>query len=91
MNTQVKVNHIETVHTYAQWERIHNTRKQAKRENAIYFLKQKLAGLIVLLIGIITPVVCDGDATFSIIAIPMGIGLLVTKQKVMMFRGYEKE
>lgn len=81
MNTQIKVDHIETVYTYAQWERIHNAQKQTKRENAIYFLKQKLAGLTMLLIGIITPIICGGDATFSVIAIPMGIGLLVTKQK----------
>lgn len=81
MNTQVKANHIETVYTYAQWERIHNARKQAKREKAIYFLKQKLAGLTMLLIGIITPIVCDGDATFSIIAIPAGIYLFVAKER----------
>lgn len=81
MNTQVKANHIETVYTYAQWERIHNARKQAKREKTIYFLKQKLAGLTMLLIGIITPIVCDGDATFSIIAIPVGICLFVAKER----------
>ena len=36
-------------------------------------------------IGIITPVLLDGDATFSLIALPVGIYLIFTKEKVMMF------
>ena len=36
-------------------------------------------------IGIACPMI-DGDATFSLIAVPMGIGLLVTKERVMDFR-----
>ena len=90
MNTQVKVNYIETVHTYAEWKQIENAKRKAKKEKAIYFAKQKIAGIIMTLIGIIMPFVLDGDATFSLIAIPMGLWLLYTKQKVMMFDGYEE-
>lgn len=36
-----------------------------------------------LSIGISCPILLDGDATFSLIAIPMGIGLLVTKKRIM--------
>ena len=35
---------------------------------------------------IITPFILDGDATFSLFALPLGIWLLFTKEKVMMFR-----
>lgn len=35
-------------------------------------------------IGIICPMI-DGDATVSLVVIPLGIGLLVTKSMVMDF------
>ena len=88
------------VMTREQWEEIHNSewRTEArKRQNYLnrkhaadkaerrYFIKQKLSGLIVAAIGIITPILLDGNATFSLIALPLGIWLLFTKEKVMMF------
>ena len=60
-------------------------RKARKRAETIYYIKQKLSGLTMAAIGIITPIIYDGDATFSLIALPLGIWLLFTKQKVMMF------
>lgn len=60
-------------------------RKARKRAEAIYYIKQKLSGLIMASIGIITPILFGGDATFSLIALPLGIWLLFTKEKVMMF------
>ena len=50
-----------------------------------YYIKQKLSGLTMAAVGIITPFILDGDATFSLIALPLGIWLLFTKEKVMMF------
>lgn len=52
----------------------------------IYFMKQKLCGILMMTIGIICPIVSDGDATFSLIAVPLGIFLIFTKQRVMSFR-----
>ena len=54
--------------------------------NRLYFLKQKLCGLLMMVIGIICPIVFDGDATMSLFATPLGVFLLVTKQRVMSFR-----
>ena len=88
------------VMTREQWEELHNLewRSEArKRQNywnrkhaadkaeRRYFIKQKLSGLTVAAIGIITPILFGGDATFSLIALPLGIWLLFTKEKVMMF------
>ena len=67
------------LYTLDEAEKIINRRR-------IYFLKQRLCGLLMMIIGIICPIVFDGDATFSLLALPMGIGLLVTKQRVMSFR-----
>lgn len=60
-------------------------RKARKRVEAIYYIKQKLSGVVFAAIGIITPILFGGDATFSLIALPLGIWLIFTKEKVMMF------
>ena len=59
--------------------------KARKRAETIYYIKQKLSGLTMAAIGIITPILLDGDATFSLVALPLGIWLLFTRKKVMMF------
>ena len=60
-------------------------RKARKRAETIYYIKQKLSGLTMAAIGIITPILFGGDATFSLIALPLGIWIMFTKEKVMMF------
>ena len=60
-------------------------RKARKKAETIYYIKQKLSGLTMTAVGIITPILLDGDATFSLIALPLGTWLLFTKEKVMMF------
>ena len=60
-------------------------RKARKKAETIYYIKQKLSGLTMAAIGIIIPIICDGDATFSLIALPLGIRLIFTKEKIMMF------
>lgn len=61
--------------------------KQRARRKAekIYYIKQKIAGLTMAAIGIITPLLLDGDITFSLLALPFGAYLIFTKEKVMMF------
>ena len=88
------------VMTREQWEEIHNSEWRAearKRQNywnrkhaadkaeRRYYIKQKLSGLTMATVGIITPILFGGDATFSLIALPLGIWLMFTKEKVMMF------
>lgn len=60
-------------------------RKSRKKAIVIYYMKQKLSGLAMAAIGIIAPILVDGDATVSLIAVPLGIFLIFTKDKVMMF------
>lgn len=44
-------------------------------------LKQKLLGLVLVGFGILIPFVLDGDATVSVIIIPMGLFTLFTKER----------
>ena len=87
MNTAIKLNTetIETVMTYSQWEKIHTQKARKRKSMRKYYIKQKLSGLTMAAVGIITPILLDGDATVSLFALPVGIWLLFTKEKVMMF------
>ena len=80
------IQRLDTLHTYAEWKRIENRRKARRRAEATYYIKQKLSGLVMVAIGILIPFVCDGDATTSLLALPMGLYLLFTKEKVMDFK-----
>ena len=76
---------LETVMTYSAWLKEYKRRAYRSRTERAYFLKQKLCGLVLATIGIIVPVVCDGDATASLLLVPMGLYVLFTKEKVMLF------
>lgn len=86
-NDQVEV--IEVVYTYEEWlkeyDRRETTRRIKQRTEFLYYLKQRLSGAIMTVIGIITPFLLDGDATFSLFTLPLGIFLLLTREKVMTF------
>ena len=55
------------------------------KRKIMYFLKQKLCGLVIAGLGILIPFVLDGDATVSVIIIPMGLLLIFTREKIMEF------
>lgn len=54
-----------------------------------YILKQKLSGLFLIIIGIIS-VYLSGEGTAFVFFAFIGIFLLLTKEKVMMFEGWEQ-
>ena len=80
---------IETVYTYEEWLKEYNRRETKRRirqrTERLYYMKQRLLGAMMVVIGIVTPFLLDGDTTFSIVALPLGVFLLLTKEKVMMF------
>ncbi len=80
---------IETVYTYEEWLKEYN-RREAKRRikqrtEHLFYIKQRLVGVIMASIGIVMPFVFDGDATFSLVALPLGMFLLLTREKVIIF------
>ena len=56
-------------------------RKARKRVEAIYYIKQKLSGLTMAAVGIITPILLDGDYTFSLFALLLPKTLLFLSPK----------
>lgn len=81
---------IETVYTYEEWLKEYNRRKTKRRirqrTEHLYYMKQLLSGAVMAAIGIVTPFLLDGDATVSLFALPFGVFLLLTKEKVMIFQ-----
>ena len=59
---------------------IENIHVQHERENR---LPQKIFGSWCILMGIILPLLCDGDASGSLLLIPLGSVLIVERSKVM--------
>ncbi len=80
---------IETVYTYEERLREYNRRETQRRirqrTEHLYYMKQRLSGLVMVAIGIIMPFLLDGDATFSLVALPLGVFLMLTKERVMTF------
>ena len=44
---------------------------------------QRLGGILLIIGGILMPIVNDGDATASVLLLPLGIYLLLTKEEVI--------
>ena len=74
----------EETYTLLEAKRIINAERQAKRESLLYKTKQKLLGLLAIAASIASPLLLDGDATISVIMLPLGIYMLFTKEKVIM-------
>lgn len=74
----------EETYTLAEAKRIINAERQAKREALLYYAKQKLLGVVAIGVSIASPILLDGDATISLIMLPLGIYVLFTKEKVIM-------
>ena len=74
----------EETYTLSEAKRIINAERQAKRESLLYKTKQKLLGLLAIAASIASPLLLDGDATISVIMLPLGIYMIFTKEKVIM-------
>lgn len=60
-------------------------RKLQKKSKIVFYIKQKLSGLAITSAGIIAPFLSEGDITISLIFLPLGIWLIFTKEKAMIF------
>lgn len=80
---------IETVYTYNEWLREYNRRENRRRirqrTERLHRVRQCIIGFIVMAFGIAIPFFLEGDATFSLIAVPYGIYLMATREKIVTF------
>ena len=84
MNTST-VKTYETINnTYRVIKTVKTTyeQQQERRENFIYMAKQKLLGLALILIGIVSCIVLK-DATTMLFTSPVGLLILLTKDHIL--------
>ena len=74
----------EQKYTLEDAKRIIEAEQKEKREMFLYKAKQKLLGIVAICVSITSPLLLDGDATISVIMLPLGIYMLFTKEKVIM-------
>ena len=77
----------EILREEARQKRLARQKREAKRKaKTIYFLKQKMMGIALIIISILIPIINNGDATTSLLFLPLGIYMLFTKEKVVMWK-----
>ena len=74
----------EEAYTLSEANHIINAEHKEKRGSLLYKAKQKFVGLLAISASIASPLLLDGDATISLIMLPLGIYMLFTKKKVIM-------
>ncbi len=77
----VKLNYTEQL-TYSEWEQIHNAIKEEKRTEKRYFRKQKALGGALVAVSVLIPLLLQ-DITASVFLLPLGVGVMATKEKVI--------
>lgn len=53
-------------------------------ERTKYFIEQKLIGLVMILIGVVSAIVLDGDVTILALFVTIGLIFVATKSKIFM-------
>ena len=76
---------IETVMTYEEWQREYSRKQRCKKREKIYYAKQKIVGLTLIITGIAS-IVLFKDATIGIGIIPMGSLLILTRERMVMWK-----
>lgn len=64
------------------FEDYYEERKARERKRALYFLMQKLAGLLCLGISALDAILLQ-DLTVAVIFVPLGLYLILTREKVV--------
>lgn len=59
-----------------------------ERRRRLYFLKQKVIGVFMLVLTIFAVKLLDGDATIALLTVPLGLTLIFSKEKWWMDNYY---
>ena len=61
-----------------------HTATDNRRKDKLYYIKQKLAGVILIALGAASVPVSEGDGTAFVMMLFIGLVLITTKDKVLM-------
>ena len=60
-------------------------RQRAAAKRSKYFLIQRAVGLVLVVTNMLAAYIMDGDITAAVLLVPLGIYLMLTKEKVLEF------
>lgn len=60
-------------------------RQRAAAQRRKYFLMQRAVGLVLVVTNMLAAYIMDGDITAAVLLVPLGIYLMLTKEKVLEF------
>ena len=83
MSTEV-LGYIGRVQEIPQTNKNAPQRVRKVNKDKIYYIKQKLAGVILIALGAISVPVSEGDGTAFVMMLFIGLALIATKDKVLM-------
>ena len=72
------------INTTAESEQTAHTATDNRRKDKLYYIKQKLAGVILIALGAASVPVSEGDGTAFLMMLFIGLALIATKDKVLM-------
>lgn len=82
----VKENYSETLYTLEEAKMIITAQTKRDRISITYYIKQKLSGVALIILSLI-PIAYEGNWLATIFLVPLGLGLILTKEKVMEWSG----
>lgn len=83
MNNAVNVTYTDKL-TASEWKVIHNALEEERQTEKRYFRKQKALGCALIAVSVLLPILLQ-DVTASVFLLPLGIGVVATKDKVVFF------
>lgn len=82
MNNTVRVTYTDKL-TASEWKVIHNALEEERQTEKRYFRKQKALGGALVAVSVLLPLLLQ-DITASVFLLPLGIGVVATKEKVVL-------
>ena len=55
-----------------------------KNHKRLYFRKQKICGVALIILSVISALLLDGDITVALILVPLGLYAIFTKKKILL-------
>lgn len=82
MNNAVNVTYTDKL-TASEWKVIYNALEEERQSEKRYFRKQKALGGVLIVVSVLLPILLQ-DVTASVFLLPLGIGVVATKEKVVL-------
>ena len=74
----MKINVIDEIDYQLNTER----KQREMRNRKLMIIKQKLMGVALACIGVVAPLLLDGDATASVFLLPIGLYLIISNTEI---------